>query len=121
MPRLNMAKTAFQRVIPSHGIHDYYINGLFLFFSSWRFRRYSDPTRWFSFYYFRKYSIFEPTCACCTVGSYAALSVCCLSGLYQNSDWIIIHISESIVGRSLKLHHSVKPLQGHLGKILITL
>ncbi len=33
------------------------------------------------------------------------LSVC-PSGLDQNSDWIIIHISASIIARSLKLYHS---------------
>ncbi len=43
--------------------------------------------------------VFEPTCALCTVGSYASLSVCpsvCLSGLDQKSHWTIIHISKSI-------------------------
>ena len=43
-------------------------------------------------------SFVEPTCAFCTVGSYASLSVCpsvCPYGLDQKSDWIIIHISES--------------------------
>ena len=32
-----------------------------------------------------------------------------LYGLDQKSDWIIIHISESITGRTLKLHHMIKP------------
>ncbi len=48
-------------------------------------------------------SIFEPTWALCTVGSYASLSVRLsvrLAGLYQNSAWTIIHISESIAVRN---------------------
>ncbi len=54
----------------------------------------------------------EPTCAYCTMGSYASLSVrpsvrlsVCLSVTLLK-----IHISESIIGMSLKLYHSVKPL-----------
>ncbi len=53
------------------------------------------------------FKFFEPTCAVCTVGSYASLSVCSLSGLHQKS-WKIIHISESIKVRSLKLHHNLE-------------
>ena len=59
------------------------------------------------------YSIFEPTCAYCTVGSYASLSVrpsvcppVCLSVTLLK-----IHNSESIIGRGLKLYHSIKPLK----------
>ena len=50
--------------------------------------------------------LFEPTCALCTVGSYASLSVrlsICLAGLDQK-DWTIIHILRNIVhiqGRTL--------------------
>ena len=64
----------------------------------------------------------EPTCAICRVGSYASLSVCCLSsvvcrlsGLDQKSQ-NIIHISESIVGIRLKLHHHVEHFRGILKK-----
>ncbi len=52
------------------------------------------------------YIFIDPTCAYCTVGSYAWLSVR-PSGLDQNSDWTIIHISEIIRASSLKLHHNV--------------
>ncbi len=54
-----------------------------------------------------KLSVFEPTCALCTVGSYASLSVClsvCLSGLDQKY-WMIIYISKSIRARMVKLSH----------------
>ncbi len=68
--------------------------------------------------------IFEPTCAYCTVGSYASLSlrlsvrpsVC--PSVYH---WIIIHISKSIIAMNLKLCHSIKPLQAHIGKLPTTL
>ncbi len=40
--------------------------------------------------------LFDPTCAFRTMGSYVPLSVC-LYGLHQKSDWIVIHISESII------------------------
>ncbi len=43
------------------------------------------------------------------------LSVCLSVNLIK------IHISESIIGRSLKLYHSIKHLYVHLRKILATL
>ncbi len=46
--------------------------------------------------------IFEPTCAYCTVGSYASLSVC-LSVCH----WIIIHNSKSNWDRKLKLYQNI--------------
>ncbi len=50
-------------------------------------------------------SIFEPTCAHCTVGSYASLSV--RMSLDQNSDLIIIHILKSIASRVLTFGRSM--------------
>ncbi len=58
-----------------------------------------SPKSWTDLFY---HTIIEPTCAFCMVGSYTSLSVCPY-GLDQKSDWIIIHISESIRGRTLKL------------------
>ncbi len=46
----------------------------------------------------------EPTCAYCTVGSYASLSV-----RLSVCHWIIIHISKSITAMNLKLCNSIKP------------
>ncbi len=46
--------------------------------------------------------IIEPTCAYCTVGSYASLSVC-----PSVRHWIIIHISGSNRVRNLKLYHNI--------------
>ena len=43
---------------------------------------------------FSRTAIFEPTCAYCTVDSYASLSVC-LSVSLSVCHWIIIHISKS--------------------------
>ncbi len=56
-------------------------------------------------------TLFEPTCAFCTVGSYAPLSVrpsVRPYGLDQKSDWTIIHISESIRVRGLKFYHNIE-------------
>ena len=62
----------------------------------------------------------EPTCAYCTVGSYALLSVC-LSVCLSTFHWIKIHISETIKARGPKLYHNIKLMYASLGKILITL
>ena len=70
--------------------------------------------------------IFEPTCAHCTVGSYASLSVC-LSSLDQNSDLIVIHISKSIAPRVMKFgertyvndHKVILEGQGHRSKVKV--
>ena len=53
--------------------------------------------------------IIEPTCASCTVGSYASLSVflsvlCLYSGLDRKWEKII-HISKSIIAINMKLGH----------------
>ncbi len=48
-------------------------------------------------------TIFEPTCAYCTVGSYASLSI--RLSVRPSVTLLQIHISESIIGRSLKLYH----------------
>ena len=53
-----------------------------------------------------KIGIFEPTCAHCTVGSYASLSVR-PSVRPSVCHWIIIHISASNRARDLKLYHNV--------------
>ncbi len=45
----------------------------------------------------------------------------CLSHLIKIHHLIEIHISESIIARSLKLYHSMKPFFVHLGKIPTTL
>ncbi len=49
----------------------------------------------------------EPTCAYCTVGSYALLSV--RLSVRPSVTLLKIHISESIKGRNLKRYHSIKP------------
>ena len=48
--------------------------------------------------------IFEPTCAYCTVGSYASLSVCLSVCHVTKIYWIKIHISKSIVAVTGRAH-----------------
>ena len=59
--------------------------------------------------------IFEPTCAICTLGSHASLSVFCLSRLDQKT-WKIIYISESIVVRKMKVGHNILHYKGNKQK-----
>ena len=48
------------------------------------------------------YILFEPTCAYCTVGSYASLSVR-PSVRLSVFHWVIFYISESIIAMNLKV------------------
>ena len=67
-------------------------------------------------------SFFEPTCAICTVGSYASLSVCTRPKVEK-----IIHISISIVARGMKFGQNMDvddpkvdlEGQGHRSKVKI--
>ena len=66
------------------------------------------------------FSFIEPTCAIGTVGSHASLSVClsvvcCLDWTKygENNSLKIIHISESILVRRLKLKHNIGLLHGY--------
>ena len=59
------------------------------------------------------HAFFEPTCACCTVGSHASLSVFSLSGLDKKSDQKIIHVSESIRARTVKRFHIIEHCYVH--------
>ena len=61
--------------------------------------------------------LFEPTCANCTVGSYASLSVCLSICLWQKSDYIIIHICLSIC-MSYVRHMIVRAINSILNPIL---